>query len=140
VNNDIPALAADLGDSTTRYRRILEILQTMEREIHRVPHEQLQKMTQSLSELQDQARDLDSSLQMRLMGKVDAEEVLAPLLVERQEVIGKILVLNDALRNQAQSAQSLLAHELGALRQGHTALCGYKSLQVKAGKIVNSAT
>jgi len=137
---DIHALAATLEASIGRYQRILDFLQYMSVEMEKASEVGLQGMAEKLSELQEQASELDSSFQSKLNRELVLCQDLRPLFSRRETVIREILLKNSEVSRKAQSAQSFLAHELGTLRHGQKAMSGYKPQQERRGRIVNSSS
>lgn len=137
---DIQLLASALAESTDCYRRILDYLQYMKGEIGVASDVQLQAMAESLSHLQTQAREIDETFQGGLNKETVQNEDLSPLWVKREGLIEEIFLLNSEMLKKAMDAKTVLAHELGMLRNGQTALSGYKPQQSGGGRIVNSTS
>ena len=137
---DIHFFAATLEDSISRYQSILDFLLYMSREMDRGSEVQAQGLAESLSAMQEEATELDSNFLARLNKETVLCEALRPLFSQREEVMREVLLKNIEIRRKAQVAQSLLAHELGTLRHGKKAMCGYKPQQDRGGRIVNSTS
>jgi hypothetical protein len=137
---DIRILATALNDSIRHYNDILEYLIGMDREIGNASDLQLQAMSDTLCALQSQARKIDQGLLPQLTGDLASDKVLGPLLVAREKVLLEVIRKNSQISEKAVRSKSVLASELLALRQGQTALSGYKLQQYTGGGIVDSTS
>lgn len=142
MNNivDIQQLAAQLELSIRHYERIQALLVKMDLELGPASPVELREMDASLAELQQQANVIDRTFLDQLTQESTAVESIRSLLDRRATVIDDIIKLNGIITAKAAGVQSLLAHELGTLRSGISALKGYKQQEHGQGRIVNSTS
>lgn len=137
---DIQLLASQLELSIKQYDCILALLVKIDREIGPAAPGELQEMDAVLAGLQKQANAIDQSFLDQLTQETAAIETIRSLLERRSAIIDNVLRLNGIITIKAAGVQSLLAHELGTLRSGISALKGYKQLEHGQGRIVNSTS
>lgn len=137
---DIQQLESRLNYSISYYGRILSLLQTINEEIGTASQDELQSMSSTLAELQGQATQLDQSIATQLDKEPAKTETIRSLLNKRENLIKEILLLNRNINTKAMGVKSLLAHEIGTLRNGLSALSGYRQKQHNQGRIVNSTS
>jgi hypothetical protein len=138
--DDIQFLTSALNDSIRHYNFVLDFLIDMDRAIAQASDDQLLTMSAILCDLQAQARVIDQRFLPQLNREVAANKILRPLLAAREKVVLEIVGRNKQLNIKAIGLKSLLASELRALRQGQTALSGYKSQQYTGGGIVDNSS
>lgn len=136
----IQQLAAQIELSIRQYDRILALLAKIDLEIGPASSVELQEMDASLAELQTQANAIDQTFLDQLTQESGAIETIRSLLDRRATIIDDIIALNGIITTKAAGVQSLLAHELGVLRSGISALKGYKQQEHGQGRIVNSTS
>lgn len=136
----IQQLAAQIELSIRQYDRILALLAKIDLEIGPASSVELQEMDASLAELQTQANAIDQTFLDQLTQESAAIETIRSLLDRRATIIDDIIALNGIITTKAAGVQSLLAHELGVLRSGISALKGYKQQEHGQGRIVNSTS
>ncbi|EKD33599.1 MAG: hypothetical protein ACD_75C02645G0006 [uncultured bacterium] len=137
---DIQQLEAQLSQSINQYDRILTLLQRMDREIGTASPTELQDMDKSLTELQRQATEIDQSFLGQLTVESTKPEAIGSLLDKRASVVQEIILLNGNISTKAMGVKTLLAHEIGTIHSGLSALKGYKKQVHNQGRIVNSTS
>lgn len=137
---DIEQLESGLNSAISYYGRILAILQNIDEEIGTASRDELLSMNATLTELQEQAARLDQAITAQLGQESFKNESIRSLLNKRGDVIKEILILNRNIRSKAMGVKSLLAHEMSTLRNGLSALNGYRPMQHNQGRIVNSTS
>lgn len=135
---DIRQLATQLTLSSDQYQRILTHLQYIEENIGAASPVELQEMYNSLAELQRQAAEIDRSCLGQLAADPAMANAVAALVDRRTAMVKKVIAANREITAKAIGVQSLLAHELGTLRNGLSALSGYKQQERTQGRLVNS--
>jgi len=133
-------LEASIRDSIRQYGHILTLLHTINAEIGTASAEELQGMNTALTALQEQSKHHDQALGSRLNSEPVRTEAINSLLEKRERLIQEILQLNKNATAKAMGVKSLLAHEIGILRNGQSALSGYRPQQRHQGRIVNSTS
>jgi hypothetical protein len=130
-------LEAALQLSIDNYSRMITLLHRIETEIGSASHEALRKMNSLLTEMQTQASATD---RLVITAKDEpASENVRALISTRARLINDILLLNSNVTVKAMGVKSLLAHEIGTLRNGKSALDGYRPQQHNQGRIVSRA-
>jgi hypothetical protein len=124
--------------SLQQYERILDFLQKMDREIGTATPSMVLELSESLSYLQSHATQTDQVLLMRLKKKPALPEAMQSLLNRREYIVKEILTLNECIKTKAIGIKSLLGHEMEKMRNGISALSGYRQQQHNQGRIVNS--
>jgi chromosome segregation ATPase len=137
---DIEQLESQLKYSISYYGRILALLQSIDEEIGTASRDGLLNMSATLAELQGQATRLDQAIATHLSKVPAKNEHVRSLLNKREDVIKEILILNRNISAKAMGVKSLLAHEMSTLRNGLSALSGYRQMQHNQGRIVNSTS
>ena len=133
-------LESGLRDSISHYVGILMLLQNIDKGIGTASQDELQNMNTSLAELQGQATQLDQLVVDQLSKESVKTEATRSLLAKRENLVQEILLLNRNITSKAMGVKSLLAHEMGMIRNGLSALSGYKQQQLNQGRIVNSTS
>jgi len=129
-----------LRRSIQHYEQILTLLQTIDDSVGAADAAELLEYGETLAELQLQAEKIDLPLRAGMQGKVETGELLQNLLVDRERLLKGILQVNERITAKASGVKSLIAHEMGKLREGLSALNGYKQQQHTQGRIVNSSS
>ena len=96
-------------------------------------------MNTLLTEMQAQASVTDQLVISHLTGEEAGNGSAKKLVSERATLINEVLLLNRSVMIKAMGVKSLLAHEIGTLRSGKSALNGYRQPQHNQGRIVNRA-
>lgn len=96
-------------------------------------------MNALLTEMQTQASDTDQLIMSQLTSDDLVKGTTQKLVSERAKMINDVLLLNRNVMIKAMGVKSLLAHEIGTLRSGKSALNGYRPPQHNQGRIVNRA-
>lgn len=133
-------LESGLKNSINHYGEILAVLQNIDKKLGTASQDELQAMNASLTRLQDEARELDQLIVDHSVKEPVRTEAIRSLLRKRESVVREILHLNKDITARAMGVKALLAHEMGSLRNGISALSGYKPQQHNHGRIVNSAS
>jgi hypothetical protein len=133
-------LESELRGSIDHYTHLLMLLQTINEEIGTASQDKLQNMNLTLTELQEQAVRIDQSIAVQLNSAQARTEMVIFLLNRRENVVKEILGFNKKATAKAMGVKSLLAHEIGVLRNGQSALNGYRQQQHNQGRIVNSTS
>lgn len=137
---DMQQLAERLRQSINQYSRIMTLLLQIDRRIGTAPPEDLQEMDRSLAELQSQATEIDQFIPDQLTKESENSETIRSLLDERATIVKDIIRLNGDVTTKAMGVKSILAHEIGTLRSGLSALKGYRKQQHNQGRILNSTS
>lgn len=138
--NEIQQIAATLRSSLNQYDRILSLLQVIDLEIGPASPTELQNMEESLAELLRQVSEFDQNIQAQLNRDSQQTEEVQSLLDKRTAIIKTIILLTENITTQAMGVKSLLAHEIGTLRSGLSALKGYRQQNYNQGRIVNGTS
>ncbi len=115
-------------------------MQKMDNEIGTADPVALQDFSIALNELQEQAIDLDRIISAQLNALASKSVPIQALTEKRALLVSEILLLNQRITAKASGAKSLIAHEIGQLRTGRTALSGYRQPQHTTGRITNSTS
>ncbi len=126
--------------SIQQYEHILEHLQIIDLEVGVASPTELLKMGKSLANLQNLATQTDQNLLHFMQSDSSPNEEIQYLIDKRQFLIGDILLLNGSIAIKASGIKSLIAHELGKLQNGLSALSGYRQHQYTPGRIVDSSS
>ncbi|MBV5318097.1 MAG: hypothetical protein JZU50_09820 [Desulfobulbaceae bacterium] len=100
----------------------------------------LQNFNLTLNELQEHAEHLDRNISTQINTQSLNSETTQDLIEKRALLVSEVLLLNQRITAKASGVKSLLAHEMGKLRIGQTALSGYRQPQNNRGRITNSTT
>ena len=126
--------------SIQQYENILKHLQIMDGEVGVAFPDELLKMGESLVDLQNLATQTDENLLQSFKRNTSPDTTIQHLINKRRHLIGDILLLNERIAIKASGIKCLIAHELGKLQNGLSALSGYKQHQQTSGRIVNSSS
>ena len=132
-------LEAALKSSIELYSRMTALLRSIEEDLGTASQEALQQMNTLLTEMQAQASVTDQLVISHLTGEEAGNGSAKKLVSERATLINEVLLLNRSVMIKAMGVKSLLAHEIGTLRSGKSALNGYRQPQHNQGRIVNRA-
>jgi hypothetical protein len=127
-----------LLQSIHQYERILDFLQKMDVEIGTAAPSMVLELSESLAYLQGHATETDQTLLTQLRKQPDLPKAMQSLLSRRENVVKEILILNERIKAKAIGIKSLLGHEMEIMRNGISALSGYRQQQHNQGHIVNS--
>ncbi len=131
-------IKASLIQSIEHYERILEHMQILNREIGTAPSLALLKLNETLVDLQKDTSPLEESLAIQLSKHPDKSKEIHHLFAKREELLKDILFLNQQITEKALGIKSFIAHEIGKLHSGQTAMKGYRQQHYHQGRIVNS--
>jgi len=129
-----------LSRSIQHYQGILQLLEQMEREMGTADPLALQGFSSTLERMQGQAAQLDREIAPLLKAQASKNEQTADLAKQRADLVNEILEVNQRICAKASGVKSLLAHEMGKLRTGLTALSGYRQPQRHRGRITNCSS
>lgn len=129
-----------IRDSINHYTRILALLQNMDGNVGTASQDELLEMSASLGKLQESATQLDQAMLDQLQKVPAKSENIASLLEKREKIVKEVLLLNESITSKAMGIKSLLAHQLGTLRGGLSAMKGYRQQEHGQGRIVNSTS
>jgi hypothetical protein len=124
--------------SIQQYERILDFLQKMDTEIGTAAPSMVLELSESLAYLQGHAMQTDQNLLSQLRKQPALPEAMQSLLNRREYVVKEILILNERIKAKSIGIKSLLGHEMEKMRNGISALSGYRQQQQHQGRIVNS--
>lgn len=130
-------LESTLVQSVQHYAYFLEFLQKMDDEMGTADPVALQNFNISFHQLHEQAMQFDRILSTQLNSKSLENESILILTEKRNSLLREILRLNKRITAKASGVKSLIAHEIGKLRTGLSALSGYRQPQQNQGKITN---
>jgi hypothetical protein len=129
-----------LLQSIQQYERILSFLQKMDTEVGTASPSTVLEFSKILQELQTIASQTDQILLTEISKQSMQTETMESLLRKREYVVKEILALNESIKAKAIGIKSLLGHEMETLRNGISALDGYRQQQHNQGRIVNSTS
>jgi hypothetical protein len=129
-----------LMQSIHQYERILDFLQKMDGEIGAAAPSMVLELSESLAYLQGHATETDQVLLSQLRNQQALPKAMQSLLGKRENIVKEILTLNERIKAKAIGIKSLLGHEMEKMRNGISALSGYRQQQYNQGRIVNSAS
>jgi hypothetical protein len=124
--------------SIKQYEHILDFLQKMDAEIGTASPSMVLELSESLAYLQSHATQTDQHILAQLNNKSILPEAMQSLLKKRENVVQNILILNERIKAKAIGIKSLLGYEMEKMRNGISALSGYRQQQHNQGHIVNS--
>ena len=126
--------------SIQEYEHIAIFLQKIDDEIGTASPAQLLEYNDSLTDLQGHATQTDQVLLAHLSAHSEQTETIRALIEKRKRIIRDILTFNDGITAKASGVKSHIAFELGKLRNGISAMNGYKQMQNNLGQIVNRSS
>jgi len=126
--------------SIQQYEGILDCMQKMDTEVGTADPAMLENFSDSLQLLQGEATQYDQILLAQLHRKSSESESIQVLAARREGLLREILSLNKRITEKASRVQSLLAHEMIKLRNGLSAMTGYRQPQHNQGRIVNGSS
>jgi hypothetical protein len=130
-------LEVKIRHSLYHYGRIMTFLQEMDNTIGIASEAELLDMDRTLSDLHTKAVESDRPLFDCIAQTFEKTELEHSLLNERTKLLKNIIDLNGSIATKADGVKSLIAHELGTLRSGLSALKGYRQQDQRQGSIVN---
>ena len=136
----IQGLESNLTQSIQHYQGLLQFLQEMDHELGTADPVALQNFNLTLNELQEHAKHLDRHILTQINTQSLNSETTQDLIEKRALLVSEVLLLNQRITAKAAGVKSLLAHEMGKLRIGQTALSGYRQPQNNRGRITDSTT
>jgi hypothetical protein len=137
---ELQQLESTLSLSIQQYEDILDFLKKTDKEIGTASPSELLELSTSLTDLQWIATQTDQVLLAQLNTDSAQGDKTQHLINRREHIVKDILRLNEHITVKASGVKSLLAHEMGKLRNGLSALSGYKQQQHNQGRIVNSTS
>lgn len=123
--------------SIQQYEHILDFLRKIDREVGIASSDELLEQSALLADLQNHATQTDQVLLSLLNDHLVPTETIQILLSQRELIIKEILLLNAGITEKASGVKSLIAHEIEKLRNGISAMSGYKQHQNNQGRIVD---
>lgn len=129
-----------IENSINHYTRILALLRNMDGKVGTAAQDELLEMSTSLEKLQESATQLDQAMLDQLRKNPAKSATIVSLLEKREIIVKEILLLNESITAKAMGVKSLLAHQLGTLRGGISAMKGYRQQGHDQGRIVNSTS
>jgi hypothetical protein len=137
LKTDMQQFEAIISQSIAQYEVILNFLQKMDKEIGTASPEELLELSKELAELQNQAATIDQVLLTQFSMLTARPETLQALIDKRHRIMKEILLVNERITEKASGVKSLIAHEMEKLRNGISAMSGYKQQQNNQGRIVD---
>ena len=137
TQSDKEQLTASLSQAIQHYESLLKYLQEMDQEMGTASPDTLQNFSVSMLEYQEQAMQLDQNVAAHLNEDLLKIDSIQSLLGKREALLMELLALNTRMTAKAQGVKSLIAHEIGRLHNGFSALSGYKQPQHNQGRITN---
>ena len=128
-----------LTESIHQYTVIHNLLLMINKEISTATPERLDALNASLVDIQKKAVELDSLIQEELKSPAMLDQQTQSLARTREELVASIIELNKEITVRAVNVKSLLAHEIRTLKNGHSAISGYRTQQEPQGRLVNRA-
>ncbi|MBU1568836.1 MAG: hypothetical protein KJ630_24825 [Proteobacteria bacterium] len=126
--------------SIRQYEDIHDFLQKMDKEIGTASPDDLLESNLSLAYLQSQATEADQVLLPQLSKHSVHTETSQQLIDKREQILKEILLLNEGITKKALGVNSLITHEMEKLRNGISALSGYRRQQNNQGRLVNKTS
>lgn len=133
-------IEATLIQSIQQYENILDLLKEMDKVLVTASPDSMLALNTSFMDLQSQAQAIDQVLKDWLSRDAGSTKDLQSLMDTRKRIMQEIFHLNRSLTVKASGLKSLLAHEMGALRNGRTALGGYRQPQHHQGRFFNGTS
>ncbi len=124
-----------LAASCMIYSRILGLMGELQMSLERCSASEISGFVEILGRLQADAAALDQQIDAEAL----SDPAAAPLASRRDELLATLLTENRKLHGRARQTQTLYAHEMTGLRQGFSALQGYRPPQRQGGELVNSS-
>jgi hypothetical protein len=129
-----------LLQSLQQYEHILDFLRKMDAEIGTASPAMVLELGESLADLQNHATQTDQVLLTQLSKQSTQTATMQSLLEKREQRVKDILLLNEQITAKAIGIKSLLGYEMEKMRNGMSALSGYRQQQHNQGRIVNSTS
>ena len=140
TQNTIQTLESMLLQSIQQYEEILACMEKMDTEVGTADSVTLEYFSNSLQTLQGQATQFDLILLAQFLEKSSQPESLQNLIAKREQLQREVFSLNQRITEKASRVQSLLAHEMIKLRNGLSAMTGYRQPRHNQGRIVNGSS
>lgn len=137
TQGEMEQLESTLLQSVQHYACFLEFLRKMDDEMGTADPVALQDFSISFQQLHEQAVQFDRIISAQLNAKSLENESILILSGKRDSLLREILLLNKRVTAKASGVKSLIAHEIGKLRTGLSALSGYRQPQHNQGRITN---
>lgn len=137
---EIQQIEPALRQSIEQYELILAFLQKMETEVGTADAVELQELDATLYELQTQAEQFDQILLAKLKNESHKSELIQKLIARHERLLKEVLLVNERITTKASGVKSLISHEIGKLRDGLSAMNGYRHQPHNQGRIVNSTS
>lgn len=119
-----------LRQSVEQYRRIVEHAEQLDVLLRKGDPDQLRHYTQDLKGLQDEAGICDQEF-FKIFSQNSDTLKSHPLFAEREQLLAKIVKLNQLILPRIRGMMAVTAHELSQLKDGRTAVAGYHQPQSK---------
>ena len=130
-------VASSLVESIKHYRQIVALLQDVNLRLGAATPAELQGMGEALDRRQQQAGVIDAAILARLHEEPVEMARYQSLLLERAGLLQEVVSLNGRIAGRARDVASLLVHEMETLRNGQSALNGYRLPLESGGRLVN---
>lgn len=127
-----------LKQSVIEYALVSNCLDQIQKNLTGLEPEELVKSVEEMHQLQEQAKRTDRLVEEAL-ARVKPGEAIAGLLHRRSEMMAQILEKNRLIFDQTSGILAAKAAEMGDLRQGQTAMSGYRSKTENAGRIFRNS-
>ncbi|MDP3479595.1 MAG: hypothetical protein Q8R88_07470 [Desulfoprunum sp.] len=137
---EIQQIEPALRQSIEQYELILAFLQKMETVVGTADAVELQELGATLYELQTQAEQFDRILLAKLKKEPHESDSVQTLRTRHERLLKEVLLANERITAKASGVKSLISHEIGKLRDGLSAMNGYRQQQHNQGRIVNSTS
>jgi hypothetical protein len=134
---EMEQLASTLSQSIQHYVCFLDFLREMDDEMGTATPVALHNFNLSFQEMHQQAVQFDQSIAAQLNAESLKNESILILAGKRELLLKEILLLNKRITAKASGVKSLIAHEMGKLRTGLSALSGYRQPQYNQGRITD---
>jgi hypothetical protein len=129
-----------LLQSIQQHEHLLNLLRKMDAEVSTASPAMVLELSELLSDLQSHAMQTDQALLAELSRQTGHTAQVQYLLDKREQRVKEILLLNEQITAKAIGIKSLLGHEMEKMRNGISALSGYRQQQHNQGRIVNSTS
>jgi hypothetical protein len=130
-------VAAVLIESIKHYRQIVALLQDVNLRLGAASPGELQGMGEAIDWQQQQAGMIDGAVLARLHEEPVEMARYQSLMLERAGLLQEMVTLNGRIAGRARDVASMLVHELEGLRNGQSALSGYRLPIQEGGRLVN---
>lgn len=125
-----------LEQSVEQYSSILAYTNTLPALLSNPDMKNIQTYCGHLSDLQNEASRTDEAINS-LLKKEDSDLESSPAFQKRRDLMSEIIRHNDLLFPRIAGKMAIISSELDKIKEGRTAMTGYKPNLDGSGKIIN---